>query len=144
VAVGVSSETVLWALWSTAGVAESWRASALAGGPAGARADRDLDAVMTLFGAAESYVDRLPGRGPDGFLSHIRALEVSPDSLVARARPTEAVEVLTPQSAAGREWDLVAVIGVQQGVWPDLRLRDTLLGAETLVSVLHGRPVDGT
>ncbi len=143
-AVGVTAETVLWALWSTAGVAESWRASALAGGPAGARADRDLDAVMTLFGAAESYVDRLPGRGPDGFLSHIRALEVSPDSLVARARPTEAVEVLTPQSAVGREWDLVAVIGVQQGVWPDLRLRDTLLGAETLVSVLHGRPVDGT
>ncbi|WP_161958438.1 UrvD/REP family ATP-dependent DNA helicase [Ornithinimicrobium cavernae] len=143
-APGVTAETVLWALWATAGVADSWRAAALAGGAAGARADRDLDAVMTLFGAAESYVDRLPGRGPDGFLAHVRALEVSPDSLVARARPREAVEVLTPQSAAGREWDLVAVVGVQEGVWPDLRLRDSLLGAETLVSVLHGRPVEGT
>ena len=141
---GVTAESVLWAVWSTAGVADTWRGAALAGGAAGARADRDLDAVMTLFGAAEAYVDRLPGRGPDGFLSHVRALQVSPDSLVARARPTEAVEVLTPQSAAGREWDLVAVIGVQEGVWPDLRLRDSLLGAETLVSVLHGRPVTGT
>lgn len=140
---GVTAETVLWALWSTAGVADAWRVAALAGGPAGARADRDLDAVMTLFGAAEAYVDRLPGRGPDGFLAHVRALQVSPDSLVARARPTEAVEVLTPQSAAGREWDRVAVVGVQEGAWPDLRLRDSLLGAETLVSVLHGREVQG-
>lgn len=140
---GVSAETVLWSIWSRANVADAWRAAALSGGAAGARADRDLDAVMTLFGAAESYVDRLPGRGPDGFLAHVRALQVSPDSLVARARPTQAVEVLTPQAAAGREWDLVAVVGVQEGVWPDLRLRDTLLGAETLVSVLHGRPVTG-
>ncbi|NLG22092.1 MAG: ATP-dependent helicase [Actinomycetales bacterium] len=143
-APGVTAETVLWALWSTAGVADAWRAAALAGGAAGARADRDLDAVMTLFGAAEAYVDRLPGRGPDGFLSYVRSQEVSPDSLVARARPTEAVAVLTPQAAAGREWDLVAVVGVQEGVWPDLRLRDSLLGAEALVSVLRGRPVEGT
>lgn len=142
-AAGATAETVLWAIWSASGVADTWREAALAGGAAGARADRDLDAVMALFGAAEAYVDRLPGRGPDGFLSHVRALQVSPDSLVARARPLEAVEVLTPQAAAGREWDLVAVVGVQEGVWPDLRLRDTLLGAEALVSVLHDRPVDG-
>lgn len=141
---GATAESVLWAIWSAAGIADTWRGAALAGGAAGARADRDLDAVMTLFGAAEAYVDRLPGRGPDGFLSHVTALQVSPDSLVARARPAEAVEVLTPQAAAGREWDLVAVIGVQEGVWPDLRLRDSLLGAETLVSVLHGRPVGGS
>ncbi|MCK0111097.1 PD-(D/E)XK nuclease family protein [Ornithinimicrobium sp. F0845] len=143
-APGVTAETVLWAIWSTAGVADDWRSAALAGGAAGARADRDLDAVMTLFGAAEAYVERLPGRGPDGFLTHVRSQEVSPDSLVARARSAEAVEVLTPQAAAGREWDLVAVIGVQEGVWPDLRLRDSLLGAEALVSVLRGRPVEGT
>ena len=142
-APGVSAETVLWAIWAAAGVADTWRAAALAGGAAGARADRDLDAVMTLFGAAQSYVDRLPGRGPDGFLRQVLAQEVSPDSLVARSRPAEAVEVLTPQAAAGREWDLVAVVGVQEGVWPDLRLRDSLLGAETLVSVLAGRPVGG-
>lgn len=142
-APGVSAETVLWAIWAATGVADAWRAAALGGGAAGARADRDLDAVMTLFGAAQAYVDRLPGRGPDGFLRQVRAQEVSPDSLVARSRPAEAVEVLTPQAGAGREWDMVAVVGVQEGVWPDLRLRDSLLGAEALVSVLAGRPVDG-
>ncbi|WP_256840975.1 ATP-dependent helicase [Ornithinimicrobium cryptoxanthini] len=142
-APGVSAETVLWAIWAATGVADTWRAAALNGGAAGARADRDLDAVMTLFGAAQAYVDRLPGRGPDGFLRQVLAQEVSPDSLVARSRPSEAVEVLTPQAAAGREWDMVAVVGVQEGVWPDLRLRDSLLGAEALVSVLAGRPVGG-
>lgn len=142
-APGVTAETVLWAIWSATGLAEPWRRTALTGGAAGARADRDLDAVMVLTGAAEAYVDRLPGRGPDGFLRQLLAQQVAPDTLVARARPVEAVEVLTPQAASGREWDVVAVVGVQEGVWPDLRLRDSLLGAEALVSVLHGREIDG-
>ena len=34
--------------------------------PAGAAADRDLDAVVALFDAAARFVDRLPGAGPDG------------------------------------------------------------------------------
>ena len=33
--------------------------------PGGARADRDLDAVLALFDAAGSFVDRLPTAGPD-------------------------------------------------------------------------------
>ena len=34
---------------------------------------------------------------------------------------------------------MVAVAGVQEGVWPDLRLRGSLLGSERLVDVLAGR-----
>ncbi|MBN9326540.1 MAG: PD-(D/E)XK nuclease family protein, partial [Cellulomonas sp.] len=56
----------------------------------------------------------------------------------ARARH-QAVSVLTPAGAAGREWDVVAVTGVQEGVWPDLRLRDSMLGAAALVDLLDGR-----
>ena len=33
----------------------------------------------------------------------------------------------------------VVVAGVQDGVWPDLRLRGSLLGSEQLVDVLTGR-----
>ena len=58
------------------------------------------------------------------------------DTLAARAR-REAVAVLTPAGAAGREWDLVVVAGVQDGVWPDLRLRDSVLGAHPFQR-LHG------
>lgn len=138
-----SAEDVVWALWSTSGVAQVWAEQALGGGALGARADRDLDAVLVLFGAAEAYVERLPASRPRSFLEHVRSTEVAADTLVQGARVQSAVEVLTPQAAAGRRWRRAAVVGVQDGVWPDLRLRDTLLGAEALVAALLGRPVAG-
>jgi RecB family exonuclease len=53
----------------------------------------------------------------------------------------ETVRVLTAHAAKGLEWDLVCVAGVQEGVWPDLRDRTTLLGAEDLVELAAG--IDG-
>ena len=138
-----TAEDVLWALWQASGVAELWTSQALAGGALGARADRDLDALLVLFGAAESFVERLPGSRARSFLTLVRSTEVASDTLVVGARRQRAVEVLTPQAATGRRWRRAAVVGVQEGVWPDLRLRDTLLGAEGLVAALHGRAVDG-
>ena len=138
-ASGVTAESVLWAMWEATGLAGPWRASALAGGPAGARADRDLDAVLALFDAAARFSDRLPGAGPDRFLEHVRSQDVPGDTLVARAPVGDSVSLVTPQGAAGRQWRLVVVAGVQEGVWPDLRLRGTLLGAPDLVDAVTGR-----
>ena len=135
----VTAETVLWAIWQGLAVADRWRSVALQGGQRGARADRDLDAVVALFDAAAKFVDRLPGSGPDQFLEHIRGQDVPGDTLVGRAQTGEAVEVLTPAAAAGRQWRYVVVAGVQEGVWPDLRLRGSLLGSEDLVAVVTGR-----
>ncbi|MGH3833531.1 MAG: PD-(D/E)XK nuclease family protein, partial [Pseudonocardiaceae bacterium] len=50
----------------------------------------------------------------------------------------ESVTVLTAHGAAGREWSLVAVPGVQEGSWPDLRLRGSLLGVEHLIDIIAG------
>lgn len=140
-APGADAQTVLWALWSAAGLAEPWRRAALVGGVAGERADRDLDAVLALFRAAETFVDRMPRASAASFVDWLGSQDLPSDSLAARAR-REAVEVLTPAGAAGREWRVVAVAGVDDGTWPDLRLRDSLLGAQTLVDVLAGRPAD--
>jgi len=142
-APGVTPETVLWAMWSAAGVAEPWRQAALAGGPGGARADRDLDAVLALFDAAARFTDRLPGAGPDRFLDHVLGQDVPGDTLVARAPEGESVALLTPQAAAGGQWEVVVVAGVQEGVWPDLRLRGTLLGSADLVEAVAGRLAPG-
>ncbi|GAA1886611.1 ATP-dependent helicase [Lapillicoccus jejuensis] len=138
-APGVTAETILWAVWQGLDVADPWRRRALRGGPRGQRADRDLDAVVALFGAVGAFVDRLPAAGPDAFLEHVRGQDVPGDTLVPRAPQGQAVSVLTPASAAGLEWDLVVVAGVQEGVWPDLRLRGSLLGSEDLVAVVTGR-----
>lgn len=136
---GVTAETVLWQVWSASDLAESWAQTALAGGTLGPRADRDLDAVVALMGAAATYVDRLPMRGPDGFLEHIRGQDVAGDTLVPRAPSEHCVTLTTPAGAAGSQWDLVVVAGVQEGVWPDTRLRGTVLGSATLVDLVTER-----
>lgn len=137
---GVTAETLLWAIWEATGVAQAWRRTALSAGPGAERADRDLDAVLGLFDAAAAFVDRLPQAGPDQFLDQVSEQDVPGDTLVARAQSGPSVELLTPQSAAGRQWRLVVVAGVQEGVWPDLRLRGSVLGSEDLVDAVTGRP----
>jgi superfamily I DNA/RNA helicase/RecB family exonuclease len=139
-----TAETVLWALWSASGLAEQWRRRALAGGLVGRRADRDLDAVVALFDAAARFVDRLPASGPLDFLAHLDAQDVPADTLAATAAQPNAVSLVTAQGSVGREWDLVVLAGMQDGVWPDLRLRGSLLGVQTFSDVVTGRDAGGT
>ncbi|MDN4645829.1 ATP-dependent DNA helicase [Arthrobacter sp. PsM3] len=134
-----NAETVLWALWNSTGLASRWTEAALAGGAAGARADRDLDAMMALFHTAERFVDQLPGSGPEQFLEYLLSQELPMDTLAARAQLEDAVELMTPASAAGREWPVVIIPGLQEGVWPNTRLRGELLGSTLFAdAVEHG------
>ncbi|PZS39014.1 MAG: ATP-dependent DNA helicase [Pseudonocardiales bacterium] len=140
---GDSAEEVLWQLWQASGLAQRWAATATRGGTAGAQADRDLDAVVALFDAAARYADRLPGAdgGPAGvlgFCEYLTDQQIPGDSLAARSPQGESVTVATVHAAAGREWSLVAVPGVQEGSWPDLRLRGSLLGVEHLIDITEG------
>ncbi|GAA4417045.1 ATP-dependent DNA helicase [Georgenia halophila] len=136
---GATAETVLWALWDATDLSEPWRERALSGGPGAERADADLDAVMVLFRAAEQYTDRTVGAGPAGFLEHLRSQDLPADSLAAHGVRGETVQVLTPAGAAGEEWQVVAVAGLQEELWPDLRLRDSTLGAGALADLEAGR-----
>lgn len=136
---GANAETVLWAIWHASGLAARWVNMALDGGASGSRADRDLDAMMALFHAAERFVDQLPGSGPEQFLEYLLNQELPMDTLAARAQLEEAVELMTPASAAGREWPVVIVAGLQEGVWPNTRLRGELLGSTLYAdAVEHG------
>jgi superfamily I DNA/RNA helicase/RecB family exonuclease len=144
-APGATVEDVLWAVWRATGLAERWSAAALRAGeadPARAEsAERDLDAVVALFDAAARFTDRLPGARPQVFLDHVQSQELPADTLAPTAERGEAVRLLTVHAAKGLEWDVVALPGVQEGVWPDLRLRGSLLGSELLVDVHAGRDV---
>ncbi len=140
---GGGATEVLWALWEATGLAEPWRQRALAGGPAGERADADLDALMALFRAAEQFDERQAGAGAAGFLAEISAQDLPADTLAAQAQRRETVAVLTPAGTAGGEWEVVVLAGLQEDVWPDLRLRDTLLGAGDLAEIAAGRREPG-
>ena len=136
---GATAEDVLWAVWNRSGLARRWAQTALTGGPAAAAAERDLDAVVALFESVARFVDRLPGEGPAGFLEHLHGQQIPADPMTLAGQSGPAVQLMTAHAAKGLEWDVVAVAGVQEGVWPDLRVRGGLLGTEALVDVIAGR-----
>ncbi|WP_344087567.1 ATP-dependent DNA helicase [Luedemannella helvata] len=138
-----TAESVLWAVWHASGLADRWAALSARGGRQGAGADRDLDAVMVLFDAAARFTDRLPGARIDAFLANLLDQELPADTLAATADRGEAVRLLTAHAAKGLEWDVVAVAAVQEGIWPDLRLRGSVLGSERLVDEVAGRAAAG-
>ncbi|WP_062518641.1 UrvD/REP family ATP-dependent DNA helicase [Demequina silvatica] len=133
---GGTAATVAWAVWDALGVADDWRAAALAGS---ARDDADLDAVIALMRAAAIYVERMPSASVGSFVEHLEGQDFAADTLGARARVEDAVAFCTPASAAGREWELAVVAGLEEGAWPDTRLRDAVLGAHQLAEIIAGR-----
>ncbi|HEX4813287.1 MAG TPA: ATP-dependent DNA helicase [Nonomuraea sp.] len=133
-----TAEDLLWAVWNASGLAQRWTDLSMSGGPRGAQADRDLDAMVALFDRAATFVDRMPKAGPEVFVDDLAAQEIPGDTLADRAPDGDAVRVLTAHRSKGLEWDVVVVAGVQEGVWPDLRLRGSMLGVEDLVEVVEG------
>jgi superfamily I DNA/RNA helicase/RecB family exonuclease len=131
-------EQVLWQLWQASGLERRLVAQSARRGPSGAHADRDLDGILELFDTAARYTDRLPGAGVTGFFEYLAAQQIVGDTLAPSAPQGDAVALLTAHAATGREWTFVAVPGVQEGQWPDLRLRGTVLGVERLIDVLAG------
>jgi superfamily I DNA/RNA helicase/RecB family exonuclease len=131
-AAGTAQE-VLWAVWDASGLARQWHAASAAGGTRGATADAGLDAVMALFDAAARFDARMPAGSMAVFLDSLSGQEIAGDTLAERGQRGEAVTISTAHRAKGLEWDLVVVAGVQEGSWPDLRLRGSLLGMDELV-----------
>jgi superfamily I DNA/RNA helicase/RecB family exonuclease len=127
---------VLWAVWDASGLGAAWQAASAAGGSRGATADRDLDAVVALFDAASRFAARLPPGSPSLFLESMGGQEIPGDTLADHAPEGDAVRILTAHRSKGLEWDLVVVAGVQEGTWPDLRMRSSLLGMDELVDAV--------
>lgn len=132
---GATPGAVIWAAWEKLNLANSWRAGALAGSD---RDDADLDAVIALLKAAQVFSERMPEASVGVFLEALESQEFAVDSLGARAYGGDGVAFSTPASAAGREWDVVVVAGVEEGAWPDLRIRDSVLGAQVLAEHVAG------
>ena len=129
---GASPEEVLWSLYDGSGWGKRLARDSLAGGVAGRAADRDLDAMLGLFDAAARLEDRKPRAGVTALLDEVVAQEIPASPYEERGTTTDAVRLLTAHRAKGLEWDVVVVSGVQEGVWPDVRRRGTLLEADAV------------
>ncbi|MFE1024259.1 ATP-dependent helicase [Streptomyces sp. NPDC058818] len=129
---GGSAEEALWDLWDGTPWPTRLERSARRGGAAGRNADRDLDAVCALFATAARAEERTGGRGALNFLEEIDAEDIAADTLTRRAVRPDAVRLMTAHRSKGLEWRLVVVAGVQEGLWPDLRRRGSLLEADRI------------
>ncbi|MEV5726352.1 UvrD-helicase domain-containing protein [Streptomyces pharetrae] len=129
---GGTAEEALWDLWSGTPWPGRLERAARRGGAAGRNADRDLDAVCALFATAARAEERTGGRGALNFLEQIEAEDIAADTLTRRALRPDAVRLMTAHRAKGLEWRLVVVAGVQEGLWPDLRRRGSLLEADRI------------
>ncbi|MFC8624723.1 ATP-dependent helicase [Streptomyces anulatus] len=129
---GGTAEEALWTLWNGTPWPGRLERAALRGGAGGRNADRDLDAVCALFETAARAEERTGGRGALNFLEEVDAQDIAADTLTRRTARPDAVRLMTAHRSKGLEWRLVVVAGVQEGVWPDLRRRGSLLEADRI------------
>ncbi|MFI8894301.1 ATP-dependent helicase [Streptomyces paradoxus] len=129
---GGTAEEALWDLWQGTPWPTRLERAARRGGAAGRNADRDLDAVCALFATAARAEERTGGRGTLNFLEEIDAEDIAADTLARRTVRPDAVRLMTAHRSKGLQWRLVVVAGVQEGLWPDLRRRGSLLEADRI------------
>ncbi|MGW9111950.1 PD-(D/E)XK nuclease family protein [Microbacterium sp. NPDC055683] len=141
---GATIHELLWTAWERARTSEGrrlervWHELSLAQGPLAAEAGRALDGLVALFASAKRSVERNPHEGPLPFIREILDSDVPEDTLSSPDRD-DAVALLTPANALGVEYDAVVIAGVQDGVWPNLRLRGGLLESWRFADAVDAR-----
>ncbi len=129
---GGSAEDALWEVWQ--GSVWPRRLADRAGGrgPDARAADRDLDAVVALFVALQRAQQQRPHIGVTRLLESLVAQAIPAGTQDERALSRPGVRLLTAHRSKGLEWSLVVVASVQDGGWPDLRVRGSLLQPDAL------------
>ena len=138
----MSIEDLLWHLWNKSALAAPGQTLSRGVGEVAVQANRNLDAVVALFAAANRYAERNPGGDPRIFVEQQLSLGLPEDSLALNDQHQASVSLLTPAGLLGRRFRVVALPGLVEGVWPNLRPRSSLLGATSLDGLLNGRIED--
>jgi superfamily I DNA/RNA helicase len=133
-----TTEAVLWNLASETKLLDRWVVASRGVSELSMQAGRNLDSLMTLFAAAARFTERNPTKKPIDFVLDQLAREVPEDSLALNDLSGEFVSLLTPSGLIGQEFDFVVLPGLIEGVWPNLKPRSSLLGAQLLDALAAG------
>ena len=132
IAAGESAEQVLWTLWDGTSWPKRLQADAEASGENALRANHDLDAVCVLFAEAARAEERDARRSVAEVARALEAQQIPADSLAQTGDAGESVQLMTAHRSKGLEWRLVVIAAVQDGDWPDIRARGSLLQGDRL------------
>lgn len=136
ISAGESAEQVLWTLWSGTSWPRRLQEEAETDGEGSARAHHDLDALCALFAEAARAEERQAKRSVTEVVLALQAQEIPADTLAQAGDSGSAVQLMTAHRSKGLEWPLVVVAGVQDGEWPDARVRSSLLQPDRITP--HG------
>ena len=129
-------EATLWAIWQESGLSDHLRATSMRGGAAGATADRDLDAVMTFFDFAGDLVEQNSKLTLTGLIAAVNEQELPIGARDRRTTLPDAVNIISAHAALGREWEAVAVAGIQEGLWPSLGATGSIMRQEEFIALM--------
>jgi superfamily I DNA/RNA helicase/RecB family exonuclease len=129
---GATAEELLWTLWSGTPWPRRLRDMVDDGGAAARMAHRDLDALCALFDVAARTEEQRGHTSVVNFLATLTAQQIPGDTLAEQGVRGEGVRLLTAHRSKGLEWRFVVLAQVQEGSWPDLRRRTSLLQADRL------------
>ena len=129
---GASPHEVVWQVWQGTSWPSVLERNALGFGPAAQRANRDLDAICAFFDAVGRFISRGRGKDLTNFLAEIESQEIPAESLAENSVRSDSVRLLTAHRSKGLQWKYVVVAGAQEDLWPNLRLRNTLLMSERI------------
>lgn len=132
-------EDLLWTLWEASGLAKTWSEISRGVGEVATQANRNLDAIVALFAAANRFVERNPNGDKAAFIIAQLEQAVPEDSLAFGRQAEHFVQLMTPAGLVGRRFQVVAVPQLIEGVWPNLKPRNSLLSANLLVARVSGR-----
>ncbi len=128
---GLAPSRILDGVWQATSWPQHLRREALAGGRRAREANQALDAVMELFDQAEQMDEAFESvRNVSQFLEQLDAQVIPAAPNRQKNWNRNAVRLLTAHRAKGTQWPLVIVAGVQDGAWPDLRARASLLTSQ--------------
>ena len=135
---GTTAEAVLWKLVSETGVLKRWEQLSRGVSEIAVQAGRNLDSILSLFAAAARFAERYPEALAIEFIQDQLEREIPEDSLALNNRSGEYVLLLTPSGLIGKRFDTVVLPGLSEGVWPNLKPRSSLLGANVLDALVAG------
>lgn len=135
-AEGTTAYEILWALWIDSKPEREWLVISNGIGEVAMQANRNLDAIVGLFAAANRFAERHPQAGAAKFIHDQLQQDVPQDTLALGSRDLEKVMLATSASLIGKRFTVVALPQLIEGVWPNLKPRSSLLGAMALDATL--------
>jgi superfamily I DNA/RNA helicase/RecB family exonuclease len=125
-------QDLLWHIYSNSELSTQWPKRSLGVEEVSLQVSRNLDSVVALFSAAARFVERNPLGEAAEFVRSQRELKLPEDSIGVGANLQHRVSLVTPAGLIGRSFKVVSIAHLQEGIWPNLRPRSTLLGASVL------------